>query len=59
MVGALHRAGPNTRIDPWFLLDSHEEVMAILRWGEVSAEELEDPKGVGSEIRIIVESLSN
>jgi hypothetical protein len=58
---SVHFIGPDgkTRIGPWLLLDSHEEVLAIFRWGEVSAEELEDPRGVGSERRIIVESLSN
>jgi hypothetical protein len=34
--------GPDgkTRIGPWLLLDSHEEVRAILRWGNITAEEL-------------------
>lgn len=29
-----------TRIGPWLLLDSHEEVRAILRWGNITEEEL-------------------
>jgi hypothetical protein len=35
-------SGPDgmTRIGPWLLLDSHDEVRAILRWGNISAEEL-------------------
>jgi hypothetical protein len=34
--------GPNgkTRIGPWLLLDSHDEVRAILRWGNIADEEL-------------------
>jgi hypothetical protein len=34
--------GPDgkTRIGPWLLLDSHDEVRAILRWGNITAEEL-------------------
>jgi hypothetical protein len=34
--------GPDgkTRIGPWLLLDSHEEVRAILRWGNITDEEL-------------------
>gem|GEM_PF-6823605 len=31
-----------TRIGPWILLDTHEEVLEILRWGEITEEELED-----------------
>ena len=39
---SLHFIGPDgkTRIGPWLLLDSHDEVRAILRWGNISAEEL-------------------
>jgi hypothetical protein len=29
-----------TRIGPWLLMDSHDEVRAVLRWGKISAEEL-------------------
>jgi hypothetical protein len=29
-----------TRIGPWLLLDGHEEVLAILQWGNISAEDL-------------------
>jgi hypothetical protein len=34
--------GPDgkTRNGPWLLLDSHDEVRAILRWGDITAEEL-------------------
>jgi hypothetical protein len=34
--------GPDekTRVGPWLLLDSHDEVRAILRWGNVTNEEL-------------------
>ena len=34
--------GPDgkTRVGPWLLLNSHDEVRAILRWGNVSDEEL-------------------
>jgi hypothetical protein len=34
--------GPDgqTRIGPWLLLDSHGEVLEILKWGNVTAEEL-------------------
>ena len=31
-----------TRIGPWLLMDNHDQVRAILRWGNVSAEELEE-----------------
>jgi hypothetical protein len=41
---SVHFIGPDgqTRIGPWLLLDSHDEVRAILRWGNVSAAELEE-----------------
>ena len=34
--------GPDgkTRIGSWVLLNSHDEVRAILRWGNITAEEL-------------------
>jgi hypothetical protein len=34
--------GPDgkTRIGPWLLLNNHDEVRAILRWGNITAEEL-------------------
>ena len=34
--------GPSgkTRIGPWLLLDSHDEVCSILRWGNITDEEL-------------------
>jgi hypothetical protein len=34
--------GPDgkTRIGPWLLLNSHDEVRAILRWGNITDEEL-------------------
>jgi hypothetical protein len=40
---AVHFIAPDgkTRIGPWLLLDSHDEVRAILRWGNISAEEME------------------
>jgi hypothetical protein len=40
---SVHFIAPDgrTRIGPWLLLDSHEEVRAILRWGNITAEELE------------------
>ena len=39
---SVHFIGPDgrTRIGPWLLLDSHDEVLAILRRGNVSAEQL-------------------
>jgi hypothetical protein len=39
---SVHFIGPDgkTRIGPWLLLDSHDEVLEILRWGNVAAEEL-------------------
>ena len=39
---AVHFIGPDgkTRIGPWLLLDGPEEVRAVLRWGNVSNEEL-------------------
>lgn len=41
---AVHFIGPDgkTRIGPWLLLNGPEEVLGILRWGNVSAEELEE-----------------
>jgi hypothetical protein len=40
---AVHFIVPDgrTRVGPWLLLDSHEEVLAILQWGHVTAEQLE------------------
>jgi hypothetical protein len=29
-----------TRIGPWLLFGSHDEILGILRWGDVSADEL-------------------
>jgi hypothetical protein len=39
---SVHFIAPDgrTRLGPWLLLDSHDEVRAILRWGNVSADEL-------------------
>jgi hypothetical protein len=39
---SVHFIGPdnNTRIGPWLLLDSHDEARAILRWGNISADEI-------------------
>lgn len=39
---SVHFIGPDgkTRIGPWLLLDSHDEVVSILRWGNITAEEL-------------------
>jgi hypothetical protein len=41
---AVHFIGPDgrTRIGPWLLFDSHKEVLEILRWGDISADELEE-----------------
>ena len=38
---AVHFIGPDgkTRIGPWLLFDGPDEVRAILRWGNVSAED--------------------
>jgi hypothetical protein len=33
-------ADGKTRIGPWLLFDSHEEVRAMLRWGNITEEEL-------------------
>jgi hypothetical protein len=40
---AVHFIAPDgkTRIGPWLLLDSHDGVRAILRWGNISVEEME------------------
>jgi hypothetical protein len=40
MVWSLHWAGREVRIGPWFLCDGHNEVLAILRWGDITDEEL-------------------
>jgi hypothetical protein len=39
---AVHFIGPDgqTRIGPWLLHDSHDEVTKLLSWGNISAEEL-------------------
>jgi hypothetical protein len=39
---ATHFIGPDgkTRVGPWLLHDTHEEVLKILRWGDVTPEEL-------------------
>ena len=39
---AVHFISPDgkTRIGPWLLFDSHEEVLAILRWGDITPDEL-------------------
>jgi hypothetical protein len=39
---AVHFIGPDgkTRIGPWLLHDSHEQVLEILRWCEITEEEL-------------------
>ena len=41
---AVHFIGPDgrTRIGPWLLFDSHKEVLEILRWGDISADEFEN-----------------
>jgi len=38
----VHFIGPDgqTRIGPWLLLDNHYEVRAILRWGNVTVDDL-------------------
>ena len=43
-IGPSDFIGPDgrTRIGPWLLFDSHEEVLEILRWGDISADELEE-----------------
>ena len=39
---AVHFVGPDgrTRIGPWLLCDSHDEVLKILHWADISDEEL-------------------
>ena len=39
---SVHFIGPDgrSRIGPWLLCDSHDEVRGILKWGEASAEEM-------------------
>jgi hypothetical protein len=39
---SVHFIAPDgrTRIGPWLLLDSHDEVSAILRWGNITDQEL-------------------
>jgi hypothetical protein len=39
---SLHFIGPDghTRVGPWLLLESHDEVGDILRWGNISEAEL-------------------
>ena len=39
---SVHFIGPdnNTRVGPWLVLDTHHEVCAILRWGNISADEM-------------------
>jgi hypothetical protein len=41
---SVHFIAPDgrTRIGPWLLLDSHEEVRAILRWGHATPEEMRE-----------------
>jgi hypothetical protein len=41
---SLHCIGPDgqTRVGPWLLLDSHDEVREILPWGSASEAELVD-----------------
>src|ERR1700739_1758878 len=43
---SVHFIGPDgkTRIGPWLLLDNEDEVTAILRWGNITDEELEEHK---------------
>ncbi len=43
---SVHFIGPDekTRIGPWLLLDTEDEVAAILRWGNITDEELEEHK---------------
>jgi len=35
---SVHFIGPDrqTRIGPWLLFDGHDEVMGILRWGNIT-----------------------
>jgi hypothetical protein len=39
---SVHFIGPDgkTQVGPWLLLNSHQEVRAILRWGNITYEEL-------------------
>jgi hypothetical protein len=39
---SIHFIGPDgrARIGPWLLMNSHDEVRAVLRWGDASAEEM-------------------
>lgn len=39
---SVHFIGPDgqTRIGPWLLFDTHDEVRKILRWGNITPEEL-------------------
>jgi hypothetical protein len=39
---SIHFIGPDgqTRLGPWLLLDSHDEVRQILRWGDVTDTDL-------------------
>ena len=39
---AIHFIGPDgtTRVGPWLLFNSHDEVRAILAWADISPEEL-------------------
>ena len=41
---SVHFIGPdgNTRIGPWLLHDSHDEVLEILRWCGITDKELEE-----------------
>lgn len=41
---SVHFIGPDgqTRIGPWLLHESHDEVRKLLKWGHVSAEEMEE-----------------
>jgi hypothetical protein len=36
------RPDGKTRIGPWLLLESHDQVSAILRWGNINDEELSE-----------------
>jgi hypothetical protein len=45
LVIALYRTRRQDTHRPWLLLDSHDEVRAILRWGNISAEELAEHEG--------------
>jgi hypothetical protein len=46
VIGRFTSFGPDgrTRIGPWLLLDSHNEVLAILRWENVYAKLLAEYK---------------